>query len=509
MLKKYMLVLFVLALALSPFSSLGGVYAEGDLKGDSNSENEPDRSANMGEDEENDEEKELDSRTDEDSKSVPDDENETEDAKDKTDEKQTDTEEHVNNDSDSKTSNEKITEDDNNTIQTFGLAQATNPSEDGFGWEDNGDGTVTITSYSGNAKEIDIPSEIDGKTVIAIGKLSDESYEGVFYQRSIEKVTIPNTVEIIGGYAFNGTNLSSVSIPGSVETIGYAAFSQSQLTEVTLSEGLKEIHSWAFDRNKLESIEFPNTIESIHGLAFSNNKIKTVKIPPNVTEIANSTFSSNEIETVEFHDNITKIGSQAFLRNRLTSIEIPEKVSEIGGRAFVENPLESITVHADNQEFIGHGAKGLYSKNGETLLVGTISGEIDENAKVIGNNAFNRSTITSIVIPENIEQIEDFAFSDSNLSLIKIHNDNIIFGENIFLRVQPEPGDLVIVGNDPSNAKTFADANGHTFYTFADYNDVKAVESVSPISDIEVDFGTAWNNLGLPEKVEVTVSQIG
>src|SRR5690625_2025978 len=165
---------------------------------------------------------------------------------------------------------------------------------------------------------------------------------------------------------------------------------------------------WAFDRNKLESIEFPNSIESIHGLAFSNNKIKTVKIPPNVTEIANSTFSSNEIKTVEFHDNITKIGSQAFLRNRLTSIEIPENVSEIGSLAFSKNPLESITVHADNQHFTGHGAKGLYSKDGKTLLIGTVLGEIHEDATVIGNNAFNRSTITSIIIPENIEQIEDF-----------------------------------------------------------------------------------------------------
>src|SRR5690625_7963106 len=104
MLKKYMLVLFVLALALSPFSSLGGVYAEGDLKGDSNSEKEPDRSANMGEDEENDEEKELDSRNDEDSKYVPDDENETEDAKDKTVDKQSHTDVNENTDNDSRSS---------------------------------------------------------------------------------------------------------------------------------------------------------------------------------------------------------------------------------------------------------------------------------------------------------------------------------------------------------------------------------------------------------------------
>ena len=46
--------------------------------------------------------------------------------------------------------------------------------------------------------------------------------------------TIPNSVTVIGDYAFSGSKyLKSVTIPGSVQKIGYRAFSYCNLTEVT------------------------------------------------------------------------------------------------------------------------------------------------------------------------------------------------------------------------------------------------------------------------------------
>ena len=81
------------------------------------------------------------------------------------------------------------------------------------------DGTVEIMNYSGREENVDIPAEIDGKSVTSISN-------GAFLNRTnLTSITIPNSVTSIGFRVFEDcTSLTSITIPNSVTEIGYNAF---------------------------------------------------------------------------------------------------------------------------------------------------------------------------------------------------------------------------------------------------------------------------------------------
>lgn len=56
-------------------------------------------------------------------------------------------------------------------------------------------GTVEITGYNGSAEKVDIPAEIDGKSVTSIG---DDAFK---YSR-LASITIPDSVTSIGSCTF-------------------------------------------------------------------------------------------------------------------------------------------------------------------------------------------------------------------------------------------------------------------------------------------------------------------
>lgn len=88
----------------------------------------------------------------------------------------------------------------------------------GFGYLSDGK-SVTVTSYNGTSLDIVIPATIGGLPVTSI---ADSAFEG----SSIRSVSIPETVESIGWFAFRGaTSLSRAVIPSTVTVIGYDAFS--------------------------------------------------------------------------------------------------------------------------------------------------------------------------------------------------------------------------------------------------------------------------------------------
>lgn len=65
-----------------------------------------------------------------------------------------------------------------------------------FEYEENSDGGITITKYTGSDTEVVIPSKIDGKAVTSIG------YEAFLFCTSLTSVTIPDNVTSIGDKAF-------------------------------------------------------------------------------------------------------------------------------------------------------------------------------------------------------------------------------------------------------------------------------------------------------------------
>jgi methionine-rich copper-binding protein CopC len=146
---------------------------------------------------------------------------------------------------------------------------------------------VTITGYTGIGGNVSIPSSIDGKTVTAIanGTWDDYRYiDGVFGNKNLTSVSIPNTITHIGGAAFRNNKLTSISIPTSVISIENIAFSHNNLTSVTI----------------------PDNVTYLGGYAFSNNEnLSSVVISKNVTNILQQTFNYTSITSITIGANVT------------------------------------------------------------------------------------------------------------------------------------------------------------------------------------------------------------
>ena len=113
--------------------------------------------------------------------------------------------------------------------------------------------------------DIEIPSsiEVEGDlyTVTAIGEYC------FFYTKGLYSVSIPETVEAIGTYAFCYSVIEKVNIPSKVKVLEPYVFSDcNDLVEITLSEGLEKICNGAFYACKLlENLTIPSTVTSIEG----------------------------------------------------------------------------------------------------------------------------------------------------------------------------------------------------------------------------------------------------
>jgi hypothetical protein len=92
----------------------------------------------------------------------------------------------------------------------------------------NPDNTYTLKKYTGTEVNVTILNSFEGKPVTALG-------DGVFANRAITSITLPDTLETIGHYAFYQSGLVSIVLPNSVEFVGKKAFYNCiQLESVTL-----------------------------------------------------------------------------------------------------------------------------------------------------------------------------------------------------------------------------------------------------------------------------------
>jgi hypothetical protein len=264
--------------------------------------------------------------------------------------------------------------------------------------------TVTITYYTGNGGNVTIPSEIEGMPVIAI-RDGDSFSSGVFQNKYLTNVTIPDSVISIGDQAFYSNQLTSVTIGNSVTSIGKGAFWANQLTSVTIPNSVTSIGSFAFYSNQLTSITIPNSVISIENDTFSYNQLTSVTIPNSVTSIGNGAFAGNQLTNVTIPSSVTSIGPNAFYSNRLTSVTIPNSVTSIGYQAFYSNQLTSVTI-PNSVTSIGSGT---FSYNQLTSVT------IPDSVTSIGYQAFYiNQELTSITIGANVTLDVNGSFSSGD-----------------------------------------------------------------------------------------------
>lgn len=156
-------------------------------------------------------------------------------------------------------------------------------------YSDQGE-SITITGVVSRPTEpVEIPEEIDGKPVTAIGNFAFS------YCEKMPSVVIPDSVTSIGDWAFQVcSSLESVTIPGSVDVIGSRAFEDcSALTNLEFGHGVAKIWVASFRGCVgLKSLTLPASLKYLHDSAFDDcTNLQVMTFLGNAPEVATMRFN--------------------------------------------------------------------------------------------------------------------------------------------------------------------------------------------------------------------------
>ena len=256
------------------------------------------------------------------------------------------------------------------------------------------DGKVTITKYLGSEAEVIVPSEIEDKTVVAIGANAFAKNE------ALVKVTLPASVTSIGQSAFAMcTKLESINAEN-VETFGAYAF---------------------FQCSSLKAIVFNDSIENLPVYLFSEcTSLANVKLPANLKALSNHLFDACEsLKSVDIPDGVTLIDRSAFENAGIETIVIPDTVTEIGDYAFENAPLTTVTFGKNIEKL---GSLVFWGCDKLTEIV------IPNKVTAIPYGTFFKCTnLTKVVIGRNVTTIDETAFNGANSAVIYGYSDSAAF----------------------------------------------------------------------------------
>lgn len=291
---------------------------------------------------------------------------------------------------------------------------------DGFAFNaENG----SIAGYFGSSTSLEIPSQIDGVTVKAIGDFA-------FEYSDITSITIPNTVTKIGRYAFsNCTHLANINFASSVVDFGYSAFENTLWLQnfpsnfvvvngiliqykgnesiITIPNNVRVIGDWAFSENTtITKVIIPNGVTTIGVGAFADcTNLSEISVPASVTKISDWAFAGTAWLNNNTDEFVILNGFLLRYNGTATAVTVPDSVKEI-----------SIWAFAGCENIISIEIPNTVTKIGTGAFMGCTALEfvnIPLGVKSIDSDMFMDCTsLKAVVIPDSVESISEYAFVD-------------------------------------------------------------------------------------------------
>ena len=305
-----------------------------------------------------------------------------------------------------------------------------------------------------------------------------------------ENYVIPEGVQVISNWAFfNCKKLTSVDLPVNLKTISYGAFAGcSGLKKLKYPDSLLTISAFAFSEcvNICDTLILPNGLKNIGASAFYNcGKINYVSLPSTIEDIPSMCFADcANLTKVILPLSLKTIGEAAFtrcygLKSIYCSTSIPPVITVTSFSMVTPKYIFVPQLNLDNYKnanywkdfpitaekrvtILNNTAGGLASAillggNGPLSSIThlTVSGglnsiditQIKNNMTILSEIDISQSTLSNNILPDNSFQ------NKTSLTTIKLPNNLLQIGNSAFsgctslVEIFPLPSTLVSIGD--------------------------------------------------------------
>lgn len=297
-----------------------------------------------------------------------------------------------------------------------------------------------LDKYVGNNTEVELPLEVDGRTVKGISN--------AFMESNIKKVTIPAGFPRIDANAFrNCTELEEVVLEGNVNYVGGSAFKGcSSLKQINVD--CEEVSDNAFENcTNLTSVVFTGMKKMGKEVFKGCTSLREVSIPQNVEYLNCSSFLKCESVEITVYGLNTRLSSETYMPKTVTIVcykgaKIEEDCKKNGiAVSYLEDTVtpQPTFVTSEPTSFTQNGftvtKEGTLIKySGNSLDNIVIPNEIcGIQVETIGREAFEGLNIKNVKIPDSVKKISASAFAFCNLlEKITIPGSVTKMGESAF-----------------------------------------------------------------------------
>jgi lysophospholipase L1-like esterase len=294
--------------------------------------------------------------------------------------------------------------------------------------------------------------------------------ENAFNSSSVTSVTLPNSLKTIGFRTFRGTgNLTSVTLPNALTTIGSQVWHSSGLTDLVFPSSVTAVGTHTFySSGNLVSVTLGSSMPAITNRMFYQTQVKELTVPASITSFDEGSWTGSGITKLMVEGTTPAIINAAWAGTAANitayvptaSVAVYKAASIwkdmiiVGNTFTVDDFSYKITsINPNEVQLTASTATGnfsipasvTYSETSTTFnlteigknvfLSNTSIGDVvvPEGVITLGENAFNSSSLTSVMLPNSLTTIVFRAFrGTSNLTALTIPNSVTTIGDQVW-----------------------------------------------------------------------------